>query len=126
LAQIAGPASRSKHCEKAADILSAPRAGLKVICDRLGRDAVCLPARAESKVVSNQDPSSTSNERQKRRSDENVRPISDRGVAIFFAVLVAILVLGYLLMTKLADDSRAENCMMEHRKNCGAIEWPSK
>jgi hypothetical protein len=29
-------------------------------------------------------------------------------VAIFFAILVAILVLGYLLMTKLADDSRAE------------------
>jgi uncharacterized membrane protein len=46
-------------------------------------------------------------------------------VAIFFAILVAILVLGYLLMTKLADDSRAENCMMAHRKNCGAIEWPS-
>jgi len=55
-----------------------------------------------------------------------VRPISDRTMAIFFAFLFAIVVLGYLLMTKLADDSRAENCMMEHRKNCGAIEWPSK
>jgi uncharacterized membrane protein len=54
-----------------------------------------------------------------------VRPIPDRAVAIFFAILVAILVLGYLLMTKLADDSSAENCMMAHRKNCGAIEWPS-
>jgi uncharacterized membrane protein len=46
-------------------------------------------------------------------------------VAIFFAILVAILVLGYLLMAKLSDDSRAENCMMAHRKNCGAMEWPS-
>jgi hypothetical protein len=68
---------------------------------------------------------STSNERRKRHTDQNVRPISDRAVAIFFAILVAILVLGYLLMTKLADDSRAENCMMARRKNCGAIEWPS-
>jgi hypothetical protein len=76
--------------------------------------------------VSNQNPSSTSNERQKRRSDQNMRPIPDRAVAVFFAVLVAILVLGYLLMTKLADDTRAETCMMEHRKNCGAIEWPSR
>ena len=55
-----------------------------------------------------------------------MRPTSYRAVAIFFAFLVAIVVLGYLLMTKLADDSRAENCMMEHRKNCGAIEWPSR
>jgi hypothetical protein len=86
---------------------------------------VCSPARADSKVVSNQDSSSTSNERRKRPTDQNVRPISDRAVAIFFAILVAILVLGYLLMTKLSDDSRAENCMMAHRKNCGAIEWPS-
>jgi hypothetical protein len=76
--------------------------------------------------VSNQDPSSTSNERRKRHTDQNVvRPISDRAVAIFLAILVTIFVLGYLLMTKLADDSRAENCMMAHRKNCGAIEWPS-
>jgi hypothetical protein len=78
----------------------------------------------DSKVVSNQDPSSTPNER-KRYIDQNVRPISDRAKAIFFAILVAVVVLGYLLMTKLADDSRAENCMMAHRKNCGAIEWPS-
>jgi uncharacterized membrane protein len=46
-------------------------------------------------------------------------------MVIFFAFLFAIVVLGYLLITELADDSRAENCMMEHRKNCGAIEWPS-
>jgi hypothetical protein len=82
-------------------------------------------ARVDNKVVSRQDPS-TSNERRKPYPDQNVRPISGRAVAIFFAVLVAIFVFGYLLMTNLADDSRAENCMMEHRKNCGAIEWPSK
>ena len=54
-----------------------------------------------------------------------VRPISDRAMAIFFAILVAIVVLGYLLMTKLADDTRAEHCMMAHGKNCGAMERPS-
>jgi hypothetical protein len=84
-----------------------------------------LPARVDSKIVSNQDPSSTSNEPRKRRSDQNVRPVPGRAVAIFAAFLVAILVLGYLLMNQLADDSRAESCMMAHRKNCGAIEWPS-
>ena len=85
---------------------------------------MCLPAQADSKVVSNQDPSSTPNER-KRHTDQNVRPISDRAMAIFFAILVAIVVLGYLLMTKLADDTRAEHCMMAHGKNCGAMERPS-
>jgi hypothetical protein len=78
----------------------------------------------DSKVVSNQDPSSTSNERRKRQADQNVRPTSDRAVAIVVAILVTIFVLGYLLMTKLADDSRAENCMMAHRKNCGASNGP--
>ena len=47
-------------------------------------------------------------------------------MAIFFVFVVAIVVMGYLLMTRLAEDSAAEHCMMEHRKNCGAIEWPSK
>jgi ABC-type Fe3+ transport system permease subunit len=90
------------------------------------REVARLPARADNRVVSNQDPSSTPKGWRKRHSDQNVRPISDWVVAIFLAFLFAIVVLGYLLLTKLADDSRAENCMMEHRKNCGAIEWPSE
>jgi hypothetical protein len=55
-----------------------------------------------------------------------MRPVSDRAVAIFVAFIFAIVVLGYLLMTMLADDTGAEHCMMEHRRNCGAIEWPSR
>jgi hypothetical protein len=90
------------------------------------REAACLSARANNRVVSNQDSSSTPKGRRKRHSHQNVRPISDRAVTIFFAFLFAIVVLGYLLLTKLADDSRAENCMMERRKNCGATEWPSE
>jgi hypothetical protein len=76
--------------------------------------------------VSNQHPCSAPNEPRDRNSDPGVRRIPDRTIGIFCAVLVAILVVGYLLMSKLEDDARAENCMMSHRKNCGAIEWPSK
>ena len=90
-----------------------------MICGRPGRELT----RADSKIVSNHAPSS--NERPTRHANPNVRPIPDRAVAIFLIILVAIIALGYLLMTTLAGDTRAENCMMEHRKNCGAIEWPS-
>ena len=76
--------------------------------------------------MSNQDPSSTPNGRPKRPSKQAMRPVSDRAVAIFVAFIFAIVVLGYLLMTMLADDTGAEHCMMEHRRNCGAIEWPSR
>jgi hypothetical protein len=82
--------------------------------------------REDNKVVSNQDPSSTSNELRKRHSDQKMRPVSDRAMAIFFAFLVAFVVLGYLAMTKLADDSRAENCMMEHCKIATQSNGPSK
>ncbi|WJR80765.1 hypothetical protein [Bradyrhizobium sp. NP1] len=85
-----------------------------------------LATRADSKAVSNQDPSSPANERRRPDAGKNEQPVSNRAKAIFVAVLGAILVLGYLLMTELADDTSAEHCMMAHRKNCGAIEWPSK
>jgi hypothetical protein len=76
--------------------------------------------------VSNEHPSSAPNEPRNRGLNQGAQRISDRALAIFCAVLVAIFVLGYLLMAELEDDSRAENCMMAHRKNCGAIEWPSE
>jgi hypothetical protein len=74
--------------------------------------------------VSDQHP--TPNKPRSRSSNLSVRRVPDRAIAVFCGVLVAILVLGYLLLAKLEDDARAENCMMSHRKNCGAIEWPSK
>ena len=97
----------------------------RLVRDRPGRGAGVLATRADSKAVLNQDPS-PSNERRRPDAGQNEQPVSNRAKAIFVAVLGAILVLGYLLMTELADDTSAEHCMMAHRKNCGAIEWPSK
>jgi len=60
------------------------------------------------------------------RSDgQESRPLSDRMLAIFFAALVTALVLGYLLLNKLVDISRQEDCMLSRSKNCAAIELPS-
>jgi hypothetical protein len=50
------------------------------------------------------------------------RPIPDRLLAIFLAVLVVALVLGYLFLNKLVDISGQEDCVLAHRKNCAANE----
>jgi hypothetical protein len=58
--------------------------------------------------------------------DETVpRAVSDRRVALFFVALAAALVLGYLLLSKLADMSQEEDCALAHRRNCGASEMSS-
>ena len=46
------------------------------------------------------------------------RPIPDSVLAIFAGILVVALVLGYLLLNKMADISREEDCMLAHRTNC--------
>jgi hypothetical protein len=43
-------------------------------------------------------------------------------LAIFAGILVVALVLGYLLLNKMADISRQEDCMLGHRTNCAANE----
>jgi hypothetical protein len=53
------------------------------------------------------------------------RPIPDRLLAIFLAVLVIALVLGYLFVNKLAAISSEEDCALAHRKNCAAVDVPS-
>jgi len=45
--------------------------------------------------------------------------------ALILALVAAALVLGYLLLNKLADISRDEDCALAHRKNCAAIEMSS-
>jgi len=54
--------------------------------------------------------------------DRNMRPISGGGIAIYATILIAALVLGYLLVNKLADMSSEEDCALAHRRNCGATE----
>ncbi len=53
------------------------------------------------------------------------RPIPDRLLGIFLAVLVVALVLGYLFLNKLVDISSQEDCALAHRKNCAAVDVPS-
>ena len=50
--------------------------------------------------------------------------VSNRGLVIVFAPLAAALVLGYLLLDKLVDISREEDCALAHRYNCSAVELP--
>lgn len=57
-----------------------------------------------------------------RGLDEEPRPVSNQGLAIFFAALMAALVLGYLFLNKLVDISREEDCMLSRAKNCAATE----
>ncbi len=57
--------------------------------------------------------------------DTSPRPISDRSLALIFVALAAALVLGYLLLSKLADMSQEEDCALAHRKSCGASELSS-
>ena len=62
----------------------------------------------------------------KRRHGNATPPVSDRGVTIFFAMLIAAIVLGYLLVNKLADMSQEEDCALGNRYNCGAVVAPGR
>ena len=62
--------------------------------------------------------------RSNREGDDESAPVSNRALVIFFAALAAALVLGYLLLNKLVDISREEDCALAHRHNCGAVELP--
>jgi hypothetical protein len=58
------------------------------------------------------------------RNEANTH-LSTRGLVIVFATLAIALVLGYLLLNKLIDISREEDCALARRYNCGAVEVPS-
>lgn len=57
--------------------------------------------------------------------DADTQPVSNRGLLMFFLALAAALVLGYLLLNKLVDISREEDCALAHRRDCGATAAPS-
>jgi hypothetical protein len=52
-------------------------------------------------------------------------PIPGPVLALILALVATALVLGYLLLNRLADISRDEDCALAHRKNCAAIEMSS-
>jgi hypothetical protein len=60
------------------------------------------------------------------RQDQGSPPIPDGVLALFLIGLAAALVLGYLFLNKMLDISQQEDCMLAHRKNCAAIELPSR
>jgi hypothetical protein len=59
------------------------------------------------------------------RRDLESPPIPGTVLALILAMLATALVLGYLLVNKLADMSREEDCALAHRRNCSAIVMPS-
>jgi hypothetical protein len=60
------------------------------------------------------------------RQDHGSPPIPGAVLALYLVALAAALVLGYLFLNKLLDISQQEDCMLAHRKNCAAIELPSR
>ena len=76
--------------------------------------------------MSDKDQDHVPNERLKRRDEDAMRPVSNRGLAIFFAMLITALVLGYLFLNKLVDMSQEEDCALGHRYNCGAVVAPGR
>jgi hypothetical protein len=64
-------------------------------------------------------------QRSSRRGDRNSPPpIPGTVLALILGLVAVALVLGYLLLNKLAEMSRDEDCALAHRKNCAAIEMP--
>jgi hypothetical protein len=56
--------------------------------------------------------------------NEDTQYLSTRGLLIVFGGLAVAFVLGYLLLNKLIDISREEDCALARRYNCGAVEVP--
>jgi hypothetical protein len=65
-----------------------------------------------------------SNRNRESSNGYDSRPIPDRLLAIFGAVLVVALVAGYLFVNKLAAISSEEDCALANRYNCAAVEVP--
>jgi hypothetical protein len=55
---------------------------------------------------------------------EDTQYLSTRGLFIVLGTLAVAFVLGYLLLNKLIDISREEDCALANRYNCGAVEVP--
>jgi hypothetical protein len=62
--------------------------------------------------------------RDERPPDEPPEPDSRRPALIGLAVVLALVVAGYFLMTALRGEANLEDCLMSGRKNCAPIEVP--
>jgi hypothetical protein len=63
----------------------------------------------------------------RRTAPNNVgdRSPSSTAIAVVFAALAVVCVVGYFFLMKLVSISRDEDCALAHRYNCAAIEVPS-
>ena len=57
--------------------------------------------------------------------DDRPEPDSRRPALIGLAVVLALVVAGYFLMTALRQNATLEDCLMSGRKNCAPIEVPA-
>ncbi len=53
-------------------------------------------------------------------------PDSRRPALIGLAVVLALVVIGYFLMTALRQNANLEDCLMSGRRNCAPIEAPAQ
>jgi hypothetical protein len=65
-----------------------------------------------------------SDNRNDDRRDDNGHD-SRRPALIGLAVILALVVIGYFLMTSLRQNANMEDCLMSGRRNCAPIEVPS-
>ena len=56
--------------------------------------------------------------------DEDTQYLSTRGLFIVVGTLAVTLVLGYLLLNKLINISKEEDCALGNRYNCATVEVP--
>jgi hypothetical protein len=57
--------------------------------------------------------------------DDGPEPESRRPAVIGLAVVLALVVAGYFLMTALRQNASLEDCLMSGRRNCAPIEAPA-
>jgi len=58
--------------------------------------------------------------------DDGPEPESRRGAVIGLIVILALVAVGYFLVTSLRRNAALEDCLMSGRHNCAPIEVPAK
>ena len=58
--------------------------------------------------------------------DQDIGPDSRRPAVIGLVVVLALVAIGYFLVTALRQNANLEDCLMSGRKNCAPIEVPAR
>ncbi len=58
--------------------------------------------------------------------DDGAEPESKRGAVIGLVVVLALVIIGYFLMTALRENAKLEDCLMSGRRNCAPIDVPTR